>query len=115
MQWKNIAQNWPAFAPRLMTKWPELEENTLLSIDGDQDKFVDYLKTRTGMDTVTAQMELADWMMGAEPADAVMDSTRDNEQISNSAQEMAVGEDALSDDKKFGDDGKAENPVGRAA
>lgn len=115
MQWNDISKNWSAYTPALMTKWSELEENELLALDGNQDEFLAYLKKRTGYDTVTAQMELADWMMGAEPADAVMDSTRDNARITDSKDEMSVGEDALSDDSKFGDDDTPDTPIGRAA
>ncbi|MFQ1702429.1 hypothetical protein ACJ5NV_17730 [Loktanella agnita] len=115
MQWKDVAQNWTAFTPRILTRWPALDEDEVLAIDGDQDGFLTYLSKTKGEDPVAAQMELADWLMGEEPADVVMDPTRDNARIKASGQNIPAGEDALSDDKRFGDDDTPEPPVAKAS
>lgn len=113
MQWNDVATNWTAHVPRILTRWPDLPENDVLAIDGHQDSFIDLLTRHRG-DAVTAQTELADWLMGEEPADAVMDSTRDNARINAAAQDIPPGEDALSDDRKFGDDNQSDRPMGKA-
>ena len=102
MQWKDVQSNWAAYIPRMTTQWPELNEDDVQAIDGDQDAFINYLARVKGGDRVAAQMELADWLIGGEPIDAVMDETRDNEQIVKSGQNVPAGEDTLSDDRKFG-------------
>lgn len=115
MQWNDVSDNWGAYIPRVLTQWPELNETELAAMDGDQDKFLEHLADVKGGDQVAAQMELADWLIGGEPIDVLMDSARDNEQISASAQNMAEGEDALSDDAKFGDDASSEPPLAKAS
>lgn len=113
MQWNDVAKNWTAFTPRIMTRWPALEENEILAIDGDQDRFLSYLSASKGDDSVAAQMELADWLMGEEPADAVMDPTRDNARIAASAENIPAGEVPSDDDRRFGDDNTDEPPLAR--
>lgn len=115
MQWNTVAQNWTAFTPRILTRWPELEENEVLTIDGDQDAFLHYLTEAKGDDAVAAQMELADWLMGEEPADAVMDPTRDNARTSASAENIPDGEVPSNDDRRFGDDNTPDTPMKRAS
>ncbi len=115
MQWKDVAQNWTAFTPRIMTRWPTLEENEILAMDGDQERFLNYLSASKGDDPVGAQMELADWLMGEEPADAVMDPTRDNARINASAQNIPAGEVPSNDDRRFGDDNTPEPPLAKAS
>ena len=115
MQWTDVSKNWVAYTPRILTKWPALEENDVLALDGDQDGFINLLATSKGEDRVAAQMELADWLMGEEPLDVLTDPHRDNEQISRSADAVPAGEEPLDDDAKFGDDGTPEPPVARSA
>ena len=115
MQWRDVEQNWTAYIPRILTQWPNLDEAEVQSIGGDQDAFVNYLSKSKGEDRVAAQMELADWLMGGEPIDVMMDESRDNAQIMESAANVPAGEDTLSDDKKFGDDAKTDTPIGKAS
>jgi hypothetical protein len=115
MQWKDVSQNWNAYVARILTRWPDLNEAEVQSIDGDQDAFLEYLSRSKGEDQVAAQMELADWLMGEEPADVKMDEGRDNERIMDSAQNVPKGEDVMSDDKRFGDDNTPEPPVQKAS
>lgn len=113
MQWTTVQENWTAYVPRLMTRWPDLSEDELLATDGQMDAVAAYIATTKGTPTADAREMLTTWMRGSEPADAVMDASRDNAQITQSAKEMAVGEDAYSDDAKFGSEDAPETPVGR--
>lgn len=113
MNWTTVSDNWTAYVPRLMTKWPDLDENTLLATDGNKALVTAHLAEIDKSDAVSADMALTEWLHGAEPADAIMDETRDNARITASAADIADGEDAFSDDAKFGDDHKSDTPVGR--
>ena len=113
MQWNDVAKDWTAFTPRILTRWPQMDEDKVLDIDGDQDRFIGYLTSVKNDDRVAAQMELSDWLMGEQPADVMMDETKDNARILASGQNMPAGEDPSDDDRRFGDDGKADTPVGR--
>ena len=115
MQWKDIARHWSAYTPQILTRWPELDETDVLAIDGDQDAFINYLARKKGGDRVAAQMAIADWLYQAEPADVIMDESRDNERISASAQNIAEGEDPLSDDAKFGAENAPAQPLREAS
>ena len=115
MQWRDVSQNWTAYTQRILTQWPDLDETEVLSIDGDQDAFLDYLSKSKGEDRVAAQMELADWLMGGEPIDVSMAEQNDNAHILESAAAVPAGEDVSDDDAKFGDDNTAEAPLGRAS
>lgn len=115
MQWTDVSQNWAAYIPRIMTRWPDLDEAEVQSIGGDQDAFIDYLQRAKGGDRVAAQMEMADWLIGEEPVDVMMDQTRDNERIIASANDVSPGEDTLSDDAKFGAEHAPDQPMKRAS
>ncbi|SEM41367.1 hypothetical protein SAMN04488003_10112 [Loktanella fryxellensis] len=115
MQWRDVSQNWAAYIPRILTEWPDLDEDEVQSIDGDQDAFIAYLSKSKGEDRVAAQMALADWLMGGEPIDVSMAAQNDNANIMASAADVPAGEDVSDDDAKFGDDNVAAEPVGRAS
>ncbi|SIT78410.1 hypothetical protein SAMN05421665_0767 [Yoonia rosea] len=114
MKWNDVASHWTAFLPRITTRWPDLDENEVIAIDGDQDAFVAYLASFNDQDTVTAKSELDEWLMGEQPADAVMDPTRDNAQISATTENVPAGEDPSDDDRRFGDDLTPQPPIDRA-
>lgn len=113
MNWTTVQDNWAAYVPRLMTRWPDLSENDLLATDGQMDAVAAHLATVEDTTPIDARDMLTTWMRGSEPADAIMDDTRDNARISESARDMAVGEDAFSDDAKFGSEDAPKNPMGR--
>ena len=115
MQWRDVSRNWSAYLPRITTRWPGIDEAAAQSADGDQDRFIDVLTDHFKGDRVMAQMEMADWLVGEEPVDAVMDSTRDNARISASAASIPAGEEPLDDDSAFGDDAAPEPPIARAS
>lgn len=113
MQWTTIENNWSAYVPCLMTRWPELDENELLSTDGRMGDVVSHIAAVQKTDSVIARDRLRDWMMGAEPTDAIMDATRDNDRIQAAAKDIPTGEDVYADDQRFGDDAVPDTPMGR--
>ena len=113
MQWTTIETNWTAYVPRIMTRWPELDEDELLSTDGRMSDVVSHMADRQAIDSMTARDRLRDWMMGSEPSDAIMDESRDNARIMDAAKDIPAGEDVYSDDQMFGDDNVADTPMGR--
>ena len=113
MQWNAIAQNWEAYVPSILQRWPDAEEDDLLTLDGTQTTLAGYLSQQTGRDLVEVNDEIDDWRAGAMPADIKMDEHRDNENIIDSARHVAPGEDVYADDSAFGDETMAERPLGR--
>ncbi len=113
MQWTDVNRNWAAHIPRIMTQWPDLDEDNLAAADGSRDAFEQVLAERHGQTRTEAQLAIAEWLQGMEPADAVMDETRDNERISASAADIPAGEVAMDDDAAFGDDNVPDTPIGK--
>lgn len=113
MQWNTLRDNWPAHIPRIMSQWPELDETEVAATDGSRDRFEDLFAKHYDLTRTEAQVIIADWMRGMEPADTVMDETRDNERISASARDIPAGEDVYDDDAAFGDDNLPDTPIGR--
>lgn len=113
MQWNAVEKNWPAFVEPIMQRWPNTEENDLLTLEGDRDRLTAYLADRHELTMAEADEQLAAWLQGAAPSDVVMDETRDNENIRASAAHIGVGEDVYSDDKDFGDEQVPDRPIGR--
>ncbi|WOI57236.1 hypothetical protein [Palleronia sp. LCG004] len=113
MQWDAVRQNWPAFVEPIMQRWENTEENDLLTLDGERERFEAYLAEREGLSAADTRDQINEWLQGAAPSDVVMDETRDNANIRASAAHIPEGEDVYSEDADFGDDGTAERPIGR--
>ncbi|MEJ6398281.1 hypothetical protein [Yoonia sp. 208BN28-4] len=113
MNWATVSENWKAYVPRLMTRFPDLEENTLLTADGNRAVVTAHLAEVRKTDAASADAALTEWLEGSEPVDVMMDEYRDNERIMASHAEIPDGEDAYSDDEKFGDDNTPDTPMGR--
>ncbi|EAR50555.1 hypothetical protein OG2516_04426 [Oceanicola granulosus HTCC2516] len=113
MEWRDVQQHWAAHVPRVMTRWPEITEEEALDVDGDRAALTRLVAERQQLGQNAADGEVSDWLMGLEPADAIMDETRDDERISASQADISPGEDVYSDDREFGDDTKPEPPIGR--
>jgi hypothetical protein len=113
MDWSDIETRWTAHVPRALTRWPQLDEADLLDTDGDRMAVNRLLQRRLDTDEIGADAEIADWIAGLEPADAVMDETRDNERISDSIRSLPDGEEPLHADDAFGDGRLPERPIGR--
>ena len=113
MDWHTVQTNWVAYVPRLMTRFPALDEATLLATDGEITPVARQLAAAEDIDTAAAKDMLHDWAMGDEPADAVMDETRDNARIMDSKKNIPAGEDVYADDEKFGAEDAPDTPMGR--
>lgn len=63
MQWKEISANWAEHVPTIIAQWPDLDAEAVTAVNGDQDAFLTLLTTAKGGNAVTAQVELADWLI----------------------------------------------------
>ncbi len=115
MQWTDVSRHWAAHIPRIMTQWPELDEDEVSAADGSREQFEKVLADRHDLTRTEAQVVIAEWLQGMEPADAIMDDTRDNERISASAADIPAGEDVYDDDAAFGDDDIPNTPIGKVS
>lgn len=113
MQWADVAKNWPAFTESIVARWPEADAETVADMDPDRGAFETYIAGVSGIGTREAAQEVARWLEGPKPVDAVTDATHTGTSITDSAAHIPVGEDVYSEDEKFGDDTLATNPVGR--
>ena len=113
MRWNQISENWKAFAPAILDRWPEAEEEDVLALDGSETALALYLSKVTGEQSRDTSAQIEDWRMGSFPADIAMDEFRDNENISQSGRNLGPGEDVSDRDDLFGDDEKVASPVGR--
>ncbi len=114
MRWTDIANNWDAFSAPILQRWPAADENALLRIEGEYEAFLAHIAEVTGQPRDVVVDDVARWIEGGMPADVVMDEHHDNASISQSADYVPEGEDPLSDDARFGDDNKADTPIGRS-
>jgi hypothetical protein len=114
MDWQHVKTHWTSFIPQVLTRWPDLDEDEVQASAGNRAAFTAHLAEIRGLDAEDAAVEVDDWLMGAEPIDAVMDPTRDNEGILKSAAHIPEGEDVYDDDRLFGDDDQADPPMGRS-
>ncbi len=113
MKWQQVTEHWNAFVPSILTRWPELDSDTVDAIEGDRTALLKEIVHTYQVPAREAEDELATWMEGATPADVIMDPEMDNERITAVADNIPEGEDAYDDDRRFGDDGYEANPIGR--
>ena len=112
---KDFTQDWVPFRDAILTRYPGLSEADLQDADGSTAELAKRIAAAEGPDTeaADAQQELHRFLEGPMPADAFADPTHDNAATMESVDYIPAGEDALADDKRFGDDDMAENPMGR--
>lgn len=113
MQWQEVAENWSAFVEAISNRWPRTDEIELTAIDGDRERFEEYLSTAHDLTRAEAQEEIETWLMGAVPADVAMADEHDNANISASGSHIPPGEDVYAEDRDFGDDQLGDRPIGR--
>jgi len=113
MDWTQARTHWTALTPQILTRWPDLSETDVLAADGNRDTLATLIADAVPTTKDDANVQIAEWLEGAEPTDAVMDESRDDARISASARAIPAGEVALDDDGAFGDENTAEPPVGR--
>ena len=113
MRWIQVRDNWPAFIDKVEEQWPDADRDVLETIDGDRAALKSHLVEATGLDAADVEEEIRVWLESDMPLDVMMDDSRDNEQIMESARYIHPGEDVYSDDREFGDDNASEPPIGR--
>lgn len=113
MDWMTVSSNWATYVPVLQTRWPDIAENDLLTVDGDRARLVTLVAQATDQTQTEAADSVAEWLSGAEPADAVMAPERDSARIRQSRKDIPDGETPLDDDAAFGDAHTADTPLGR--
>jgi hypothetical protein len=113
MTWTEIRETWPALIASLQTRFPELDEDGLVSISGEREELVALLEARSARDRVEAERDLEAWREGPMPSDAYADPSHDNAAVSDAGRYVPEGEDALADDRRFGDDDLPDRPMGR--
>lgn len=104
MRWQHVQDNWPAFFEAIQSRWPDVDEDDLDEIDGDQRAFVTYIAEVEQIERDEAVEQIRDWLAGEIPADVVMDPHHDNHSIMLSSKFVGEGEDESDDDARFGDD-----------
>ena len=115
MSRQDFARDWVPFRDAVLTRFPMLSEADLQDADGSTAELAKRLADAQGADTTPAdaQQALHRFLDGPMPADAFSDPSHDNRATSESVDYIPAGEDALADDRRFGDDDMSENPVGR--
>lgn len=113
MLWKDVAKDWPAFTASIKARWPEVDDERVADLGGDRLAFNAYLGQVYQLTPREAEEQIDEWLQGPLPLDAVTDPLRDMTGIEESGRHIPDGEDALADDKRFGDDNVATPPVGR--
>ncbi|SFI57212.1 hypothetical protein [Jannaschia pohangensis] len=108
-----FAEDWVPFRDPLLSTYPELTDGDLAEADGSTAALARTIARKQGVGPDDAQRDLHAFLDGPMPADAYADPSHDDAAVAESGAYIPEGEDALADDARFGDDGKAENPVGR--
>ncbi|MFB9223523.1 hypothetical protein [Paracoccus cavernae] len=104
MKWQQVQDNWSAFFDAISEKWPDVDENELEEIDGDQRAFIAYIAEVTEQDPREARDEIREWLSGEIPSDVVMDPSHNDRSMAFSSKFVPEGEDESDDDALFGDD-----------
>ena len=119
MKWQDVERNWPSFFAAIEERWPDVEEDDLIDIDGNRDRFVAYVAELSGTSIADANDQVEAWLMTAMPADVRMDDFRDNANIRDSGRSIPTGEDVYSEDGSFGSGAEGDegggpvDPLGR--
>ena len=114
MNWRQVAENWPAFVEVISNRWPRTDEAKLAAMDGDRERLEAHLSASHDLTRAEACDEIESWLMGAIPADVAMSNQRDSQSASASAWQVPAGEDVYPEDRDFGD-GRAEGrPTARS-
>ncbi|WP_308916775.1 hypothetical protein [Jannaschia sp. LMIT008] len=113
MSLTDFRADWVPYRDGLMTRYPDLTDGDLTDADGDTAVLAKRIAEIEGTTPADAQERLHEFLEGPMPADAFADPTNDNAAVMESEDYIPAGEDALADDRRFGDDHTEENPVGR--
>ena len=109
-----FSEDWVPYRDALLDRFPGLTDADLEDADGSTATLATRIAAMDGTQTpADAQQELHEFLAGPMPADAYADPAHDQEAVMDSEGYVPDGEDPLADDRRFGDDDTAENPVGR--
>ena len=114
MNWRRVAENWPAFVEVICNRWPRTDEVELTAINGDRERLEAHLSSAHDLTRAEAQDEIESWLMGVVPAAAVTSEEQDNPNISASARHIPAGGDVYAGDRGFGDARVEDRPSGRS-
>lgn len=107
MKWQHVASNWPAFYETIIDRWPNVDEESLDEIDGDQRGFLSYIAEIEGLEPEEAQEEVREWLASEIPADVIMDEIHSNISIRSSSKYISNGDDEYDNNDQF-DDGESD-------
>ncbi|MBM2577073.1 hypothetical protein JQC91_12265 [Jannaschia sp. Os4] len=110
---QDFSQNWVPYRDPLMDRFPSLTDGDLEDADGSTAALAKRIAEGEGTTPAEAQQTLHEFLDGPLPADAYAEPVNDNAAVMQSERYIPEGEDALTDDRRFGDDDKIENPIGR--
>lgn len=113
MSRKDFQDDWVPYRDALLDRYPDLDDGDLEDADGSAAALSRIIAERQGIEVDDAREALDSFLGGPMPADAYADPTHDNAAVMDSEDYIPAGEDASDDDRRFGDDDTAENPVGR--
>ena len=113
MSRQDFAQDWVPYRDPLLSRFPGLTDADLEDADGSTATLAKRIAQTEGVEPAEAQQTLHEFLSGPMPADAFADPTHDDAAVRESGDYVPEGEDPLADDRRFGDDDAAENPVGR--
>ncbi|MEM9795260.1 MAG: hypothetical protein AAF919_02155 [Pseudomonadota bacterium] len=113
MSRQDFARDWVPYRDPILSRYPELDDNALAQADGSTASLAKLIAERQNIAPADAQQDLHEFLDGPLPADAYGAAANDNAAVKASGNYIPEGEDALSDDERFGDDNVAETPMGR--
>lgn len=113
MSRQDFADNWVPYRDAILTTYPDLREADLEAADGSTAELAKRIAEAQGIAPAEAQQQLHAFLAGPIPADAYADPVRDDAAVHDSGDYIPDGEDAMADDRRFGDDTTADTPMGR--
>ena len=105
--------DWRPYTDAILDRFPGLTDGDLSDADGSTAVLAKRIAEVEDVEPAEAQQRLHEFLSGPMPADAFADPTHDNAAALQSERYIPEGEDALADDRRFGDDHVPEPPMGR--
>ncbi|KIT16925.1 hypothetical protein [Jannaschia aquimarina] len=109
----DFERDWVPYRDAILTRWPDLTDGDMQDADGSTAELAKRIAEVDDVSPAEAQRRLHEVLSGPMPADAFADPSHDNRATLKSVDYIPEGEDPLADDRRFGDDDKMANPVGR--
>lgn len=113
MSRQDFAQDWVPFRDPILSTYPGLTDADLEAADGSTAELSKRIAKTQDIDPAEAQQALHEFLAGPMPADAYAAPVHDNAAVRDSGTYIPEGEDAMTDDERFGDDQTSDTPIGR--